>query len=110
MEMKKTKKIENSKSYLWVLAMIALLLCLLVGWGLQMKLGSSYLVSDDVQKTSAGLVVTGSVIVLIFCLVAAFKTKRFSRVFAIFSCLVSLMVLGFAYFAYILSGANVFVF
>lgn len=110
MEMKKTKKIENSRSYVWVLAMIVLLLGLLVGWGVQMKLGSSDLTSDDAQKTSAGLVVIGSAAVLIFCLVAAFKTRKFSRAFAIFSCLISLMVLGFAYFAYLLSGANVFVF
>ena len=67
-------------------------------------LSSSYLFTNEQQKGIASIVLAIALLTFILCVIAIFKTKRFSRGLAIFSCLISLIILGLTFFAYSFMG------
>lgn len=94
-------KNNEAKNNVWIFSAAILLACLIVGWFIENKIGSDVFAADYIQKSAAGLLSLGAIITFIVNLIVSFKTHRFRRAFTIVSCLISIMIFCFAYFAYI---------
>lgn len=94
------RKIKN----IWVYIIAVSLAALIVA-----ELYSDHLISgssstNEEMKFSAAGVAIGAALTIVISATGAIKTKKYSRVFAIFSCLVSVIIFGFAFFAYSFTG------
>lgn len=90
------KKVKN----LWLYIISISLTALIIAEVYSDHLISSSSSTNQQMKISAAGVAIGAILTTFLSAIGVVKTKKVTRFFAIFSCLVSVVIFGFAFFAY----------
>ncbi len=94
----------SKQKNIWTCTTIISLVLLVIAEVYSDRMIGSSASTDGQVRLVTGWLIVGAVATFAISLTAVFKTKRFSRIFAIFSCMVSFVVFGLAFFAYAFTG------